>query len=47
MDITFVETNSRITEAEEWTNDSEDRMVEITVGEKNIEKRMKQTNKEK
>ena len=47
MDITLVETNSRITEAEEWTNDSEDRMVEITVGEKNIQKRMKQTNKEK
>ena len=47
MNITLVETNSRITEAEEWINDSEDRMVEITVAEKNIEKRLKQTNKEK
>ena len=47
MNITLVETNSRITEAEEWINDSEDRMVEITVVEKNIEKRLKQTNKEK
>ena len=33
--------NSRITEAEEQTNDLEDRMVEITATEQNIEKRMK------
>ena len=32
---------SRITEAEEWTRDPEDRMVEITAIEHNIEKRMK------
>ena len=33
--------NSRITEAEEWINDLEGRMVEITTAEQNIEKRMK------
>ena len=33
--------NSRITEAEEQINDMEDRMVEITATEQNIEKRMK------
>ena len=33
--------NSRITEAEEWINDLEDRMVEITATEQNTEKRMK------
>ena len=32
--------NSRITE-EEWMNDLEDRMVEITATEQNTEKRMK------
>ena len=30
---------NRITEAEEWINDLEDRMVEITAAEQNIEKR--------
>ena len=30
--------NSRITEAEEWMNDLEDRMVEITAAKQNIEK---------
>ena len=30
--------NSRITEAEEWISDLEDRMVEITTAEQNIEK---------
>ena len=34
-------TNSRITEVEEQINDLEDTMVEITVKEQNIEKRMK------
>ena len=33
--------NSRISEAEEQINDLEDRMVEITAAEQNIEKRMK------
>ena len=33
--------NSRITEGEEHINDLEDRMVEITATEQNIEKRMK------
>ena len=30
--------NSRITKAEEWINGLEDRMVEITATEQNIEK---------
>ena len=33
--------NSRITEAEEWISELEDRMVEFTVVEQNKEKRMK------
>ena len=33
--------SSRITEAEEQINDLEDRIVEITATEQNIEKRMK------
>ena len=33
--------NSRITKTEEWISDLEDRMVEITAAEQNIEKRMK------
>ena len=33
--------NSRITEAEEWISELEDRMVEFTVTEHNKEKRMK------
>ena len=33
--------NRRITEAEDRINDLEDRMVEITATEQNIEKRMK------
>ena len=33
--------SSRITEAEEWIKDLEDRMVEITATEQNIDKRMK------
>ena len=32
-------TNSRIPEAEEWVSDLEDRMVEVTVAEQNIEKK--------
>ena len=34
-------TNSKITEAEEWINELEDRMVEITAGEQNNGKGMK------
>ena len=33
--------SSRITEAEEWMNDLENRIVEITATEQKIEKRMK------
>ena len=33
--------NSRITEAEEWISDLEDKIVEITSAEQNKEKRMK------
>ena len=33
--------NSRITEAEEWMNDLENRIVEIIATEQKIEKRMK------
>ena len=33
--------NNRITEAEEWISELEDKMVEITVEELNKEKRMK------
>ena len=35
--------NSRITEAEEWINDLEDKIVEITTVEQNKEKRMRRT----
>ena len=42
MNNTLEEINSRITEAEEWMNsDLENRRVEITATEQNIEKRMK------
>ena len=33
--------NSRITEAEEWISDLEDKLVEIVAAEQNKEKRMK------
>ena len=33
--------NSRITDAEEWMSDLEDRMAEITEKEQDMEKRMK------
>ena len=33
--------NGRITEAEKWVNGLEDRMVEITAAEQNIEKGIK------
>ena len=41
MNNTLGGINSGITEAEEWKNDLEDRMVEITATEQNIEKGMK------
>ena len=41
MKITLEGINSRITEAEEWISDLEDRMVEFTAREQNKEKRMK------
>ena len=41
MNTTLEEFNSRTTEAEEWIRDLEDRIVEITAVEQNIEKRMK------
>ena len=41
MKNTLEGTNSRITEAKEWINDLEDRVVEITATEEKIENRMK------
>ena len=41
MNNTLEGINSRITEAGELINDLEDRMVEITATEQNMEKRMK------
>ena len=41
MDDTPEEINSVMTEAEEWINILEDRLVEIIAMEQNIEKRMK------
>ena len=41
MNRTLEGINSRVTEAEEQISDLEDKMVEITVTEQNIEKRMK------
>ena len=41
MNNTLEGIHSRITEAEEQINDLEDRMVDITAKEQNIEKRMK------
>ena len=36
MNNTLEGNNSRITEAKEWINDLEDRMMEITVAKQNI-----------
>ena len=47
MNNTLQGINSRITEAEEWTRDLEDRMVKITATEHNIEKRMEKKKKMK
>ena len=41
MNNTVEGTDSRITEAEEWVSDQEDKMVEIIATKQNIEKRMK------
>ena len=43
MSNTLEGINSRITKAEEWINYLEDRIVEITAAEQNIEKRMKRS----
>ena len=40
MNNTLERIHSRITEAEEWKTDLEDRMMEITATEPNIDKRM-------
>ena len=42
MNNTLEGIHSRITEAEEWINDLEDRMVEITAAEQDIEERIKE-----
>ena len=39
MSNTLEGINRRITKGEEWINDLEDRMVEITVAEQNIQKK--------
>ena len=39
MNNTLEGSNSKITEAEEWVSDLQDRMVEVTVAEQNIEKK--------
>ena len=41
MNNTIDGIKSRITEAEEWINDLENRKVEISAADQNIEKRMK------
>ena len=41
MKTTLEGINSRITEAEEWISDLEDRMVEFTASEQDKEKKMK------
>ena len=41
MNNTLEGINNGITEAEEWINDLQERMVEITATEQNMEKRMK------
>ena len=46
MDNTLQGINSRITEAEEWKGDLEDRMMEITATEQKIEIRMKKKNED-
>ena len=40
---TVAGTNSRITEAEEWISEMEDRIVKITEAEQNKQKRMKKS----
>ena len=41
MNTTLEGIHSRITEAEAWINDLENRMVEITAAKQNIEKKNK------
>ena len=47
MNNTLEGIHSRVIEAEEQINDLEDRMVEITTTEQNIERRMKKKKKMK
>ena len=47
MNNTLEGINSRITEAEEWINDQEDRMVEITATEQFIERKKKKKKRKK
>ena len=42
MNTALERIDSRTTEAEGWINDLEDRMVDITAKEQNIEKRMEE-----
>ena len=46
MNNTLEGINSRITEEEEWINDLEDRMMEITVAKQNIEKKNEKKNED-
>ena len=46
MSNTLEGINSRITEAEEWIDDLEDRMVEITAAKQNTEGRVKKKKNE-
>ena len=46
MNNTLEGINSRITQKEEWINDMEDKKVEITAAEQNIEKGMRKKNEE-
>ena len=46
MNNTLEEINNIITEAEEWINDLEDRLVEITAMEKNTKKKRMKRNED-
>ena len=46
MNNTLEGIHSRITEAEEWINDLEDRTVEITATEQNMEKKNEKKNED-
>ena len=46
MNNTLEGINSRITQKEEWINDMEDKKVEITAAEQNIEKKNEKPNED-